>query len=137
MAAYVKYYCSTEDLAEKVHNLGSDTLKVALTNTAPTLTHTLLSQIGEISAGAGYSAGGATVSVTSSSQSSGLYKAIATDATISASGGDIGPFRYVVLHNVTATKLLGYWDIGSATTITDGNTWTADFDPTNGVIQVS
>ena len=137
MASYVKYYCSTEDLAEGVHNLGSDTFKLALTNTAPTLTHTLLSQIGEISAGAGYSAGGATVTVTSSSQSSGLYIAIATDATVTASGGDVGPFRYAVLHNETAVKLLGYWDIGSETTITDGNTWTADFDPTNGVIQVT
>lgn len=137
MAAFVKYYCSVEDLPEKVHNLGSDTLKVALTNTAPTLTHTTLSQISELAAGNGYSAGGATVTVTSSSQSSGLYKAIATDATITASGGDIGPFQYVVLHNETANKLLGYWNIGTTATITNGNTWTADFDPTNGLIQVT
>lgn len=137
MAAFVKYYCSTEDLAEKVHNFESDTIKVALTNTAPTLTHTTLSQINELAAGNGYSAGGATVTITSSSQSSGVYKAIATDATITASGGDIGPFQYAVLHNATANKLLGYWDIGTTATITNGNIWTADFDPSNGVLQVT
>lgn len=58
MVAFSKYNCFSENLAEKVHNLGSDTLKIALTNTAPNVAHTNLSQIGEISAGNGYTAGG-------------------------------------------------------------------------------
>lgn len=136
MAVYVKYYCSVEDIPEKVHNLGSDTLKIALTNTVPTLTHTTLSQIGEISAGFGYTGGGGAVTVSSSSQTTGTYKLIVSDVTFTASGGSIGPFRYAVLHNETANKLLGYWDVGTETTITTGNTYTCDFDATNGVIQV-
>lgn len=138
MAAYVKYYCSTEDLAEKVHNLGSDTLKLCLTNTAPTLTHTTRSQIGELSTGNGYTEGGTTVTITSSSQTSGVYKLLqAADVVFTASGGSIGPFRYVVLDNSTADKLLGYWDSGSETTITNGNTYTCDLDGTNGILQVT
>ena len=137
MASFVKYYCATEDLAEEVHNFASDTFKLALTNTAPTLTHTTLSQISELLAGNGYSAGGATITVSSSSQSSGLYKWICSDASITASGGDIGPARYAVLHNETANRLVGYWDAGAEFTITSGNAWSADFDATNGVIQVT
>ena len=40
MASYNKFQPFVEHLAEKVHNLGSDTLKVALTNTAPVATQT-------------------------------------------------------------------------------------------------
>lgn len=136
MAVFVKYYCSVEDIPEKVHNLGSDTLKIALSDAAPTLTHTTLSQISEITAGNGYSTGGGTVTVSSSSQTTGTYKLVASDVTFTASGGDIGPFRYAILHNTTADKLIGYWDVGTETTITSGNTYTCDLDATNGLLQV-
>lgn len=136
MAVFVKYYCSVEDLPEKVHNFGSDTLKIALTDTTPTLTHTTLSQIGELSAGNGYPAGGGTVTVTASSQTTGTYKLICNDVVFTASGGSIGPFRYAVLYNETANRLIGYWDVGTETTVTNGNTYTCDFDATNGVVQV-
>lgn len=137
MAAFVKYYCSTEDLAEGVHDFSADTLKLALTNTTPTLTHTTLSQITEIAETGGYTSGGLSITVSSSSQSTGTYKLIVSDASITATAGDVGPYRYAVLHNVTANKLLGYWDIGAETTTTSGNTWTADFDGTNGMLQVT
>jgi hypothetical protein len=81
MATFTKFNSFVEALAEKVHNLGSDTLKVMLTNTAPVATNTVKANITEISAGNGYSAGGATLTVSSSAQTSGTYKLVVDDVT--------------------------------------------------------
>lgn len=142
MASYVKYQCFVEHLAEGVHNLGSDTLKIALTNTTPNVaTHTVLADISEISAGNGYSAGGASASITSSAHTSGTYKLVLADVTITASGGTVGPFRYAVLYNDTPTSpanpLIAYWDYGSELTLGDGETFTTDFDATTGVLTIA
>ena len=136
------FYVFGENLAEKVHNLQSDTLKVMLTNTAPTAsTGTIKTDITEITAGNGYTAGGATLTVSSSSQASGLYKLVIADVTITASGGSIGPFRYAVIYNDTPTSpadpLIGYFDYGSAITLGDGEAFTLDFDGTNGVFTIN
>lgn len=136
MVAAVKYYCAAEDLAEGVHDWDTHVLKISLTNTAPDLTDVTLSDINEIAAGNGYTAGGATVTVSSSSQSSGLYKLIVSNVTFTASGGSIATFRYVVLRNSTQDRVIQYWDSGSNTTVTNGNTYTCTFDGTNGVIQI-
>lgn len=134
MASFVKYECFVEDVAEKVHNLGSDTLKIALTNTAPNAaTHTVLANITEISAGNGYSAGGSAVTVTGSAQSGGTYSlSQSADVVFTASGGSIGPFRYAVLYNDTSTSdsLIGYWDYGSSISLNSGETFTVDMGAT-------
>lgn len=141
MASFVKFYCFVEDVAEKVHNLGADTLKVMLTNTAPSQSNTIKANLTEISAGNGYSAGGSTVTITASSQTTGTYKLVGSDVTFTASGGSIGPFRYVVLYNDTPTSpadpLIGYWDYGSSITLADTETFTVDFDATNGILQLA
>ena len=140
MAAFNKFNSFVEALAEKVHNLGGDTLKVMLTNTAPVATNTVKANITEISAGNGYTAGGNTASVTSSAQTSGTYKLVLGDpATWTATGGSIGPFRYAVLYNDTATndELIGWWDYGSAVTLADGESFAVDFDPTTGVLTLA
>lgn len=140
MAAFNKFNSFVEALAEKVHNLGGDTLKVMLTNTAPVATNTVRANITEISAGNGYTAGGNTASVTSSAQTSGTYKLVLGDpATWTASGGSIGPFQYAVLYNDTATndELIGWWDYGSAVTLADGESFAVDFDPTTGVLTLA
>lgn len=140
MAAFNKFNSFVEALAEKVHNLGSDTLKVMLTNTAPVATNTIKANLTEIAAGNGYTAGGNTASVTSSAQTSGTYKLVLGDpATYTASGGSIGPFRYAVLYNDTATndELIGWWDYGSAVTLADGESFAVDFDPTTGVLTIA
>ena len=87
MASYNKFNCFVEDLAEQVHNLQSDTLKVALTNTLPVATNTVFANITEIAAGNGYTAGGTTATVSSSAQTSGTYKLVLNDVTFTASGG--------------------------------------------------
>jgi hypothetical protein len=140
MAAFNKFNSFVEALAEKVHNLGSDTLKVMLTNTAPVATNTIKANLTEIAAGNGYTAGGNTATVTSSAQTSGTYKLVLGDpATWTASGGSIGPFRYAVLYNDTATndELIGWWDYGSAVTLADGESFAVDFDPTTGVLTIA
>lgn len=138
MAAGNKFNCFVEDLAEKVHNLGSDTLKFMLTNSAPAATNTIKANLSEISAGNGYSAGGPTATVSSSSQTSGTYKLVIADTTITASGGSIGPFRYVVLYNDTPTSpadpLIAWWDYGSSITLADTESLTIDADATSGVL---
>jgi hypothetical protein len=139
MATFNKFNSFVEAVAEKVHNLGSDTLKVALTNSAPVATNTVLANITQISNGNGYTTGGATSAQVSSAQTSGTYKLVLTDVTWTASGGSIGPFRYVVLYNDTATndELIGYYDYGTNITVTSGNSFTVDFDGTNGVLTLA
>ena len=140
MAAFNKFNSFVEALAEKKHDLGADTLKVLLTNTAPVATNSVKANLTEISAGNGYTAGGNTASVTSSAQTSGTYKLVLGDpATWSATGGSIGPFRYAVLYNDTASndELIGWWDYGSAVTLADGESFAVDFDPTTGVLTLA
>jgi len=141
MAAFNKYNVFVEDLAEKVHNLGADTLKVALTNTAPNAgTHATLTDITQITAGNGYTAGGNAASITSSAQTSGTYKLVLGDpTTFTATGGSIGPFRYAVLYNDTSVtdRLIGWWDYGTSLTLADGEAFTVDFDPTSGVLTIA
>jgi len=138
MATFTKFNSFVEALAEKVHNLGSDTLKVMLTNTAPVAANTQKSDLTEIGAGNGYSAGGTTAGLTSSSQTSGTYKLVLADVVFTASGGTIGPFRYAVLYNDTATndELIGFWDYGSSITLQNGETFTWDADPSAGVLTI-
>jgi hypothetical protein len=140
MTAFTKFYSFVEALAEKKHNLGADTLKLLLSNSAPSAsTHTVKADLTEITPGNGYTAGGSTLVVTSSAQTAGIYKLIANDVTITASGGSIGPFRYVVLYNDTATndELIGFWDIGSSVTLASGESYPADFSATAGVLQLT
>lgn len=139
MASFNKFNSFVEAMAEKVHNLGSDTLKVMLTNTAPVATNTKKADLTEISPGNGYVAGGTTVTITSSAQSSGTYKLVGNDVTFTAAGGSLGPFRYVVLYNDTATnkELIGYWDNGSSVTLADTESYPIDFSSSNGILQVT
>lgn len=141
MATYNKFQAFVEHVAEKVHNLGADTLKVMLTNSAPVATNSVKADLTEISAGNGYTAGGNTVTISSSAQTSGTYKLVLADTTFTASGGSIGPFRYAVLYNDTPTSpadpLIGWYDYGSAVTLASGETLTVDFDGTNGVLTLA
>jgi len=140
MATFNKFDVFVENLAEKVHDLGSDTLKVALTNTAPVATNTVLTDITQISSGNGYTTGGATVSITSSTQTSGTYKLVLEDVVFTATGS-MGPFRYAVLYNDTPTSpadpLIGWYDYGSSITLGLNETFTLDFDPTNGALTLA
>lgn len=133
-SSFVKFQPFVENLAEKVFNLGSDSLKVALTNTAPTNTFSTLSQITEISY---TNCSARTLTTSSSAQSSGTYKLVIADLVLTASG-TVGPFRYVVVYDDTATndELICYFDYGSSVTLASTDTFTLDFDGSNGLLQI-
>jgi len=131
-----------------VHNmdLESDQIVVALSNTAPASESTnpttdgngILGNVTEISY---TNLSSRNVTTTSSTQSSGTYKLVLTDITLTSSGGSTGPFRYVYLYNDTvsspADPIVGYYDYGSSLTLNDGDSLTVDFSAANGVVQIA
>lgn len=139
MATFNKFNSFVANLGLKVYNLNTDTLKVMLTNTAPAATNTVKADITEISAGNGYTAGGTAVGSNAYSQAAGVAKLTGNDVVFTASGGSIGPFRYAVLYDDTATndELIGWWDYGSSVTLTAGGTFTVDFSAVNGILTVT
>ncbi len=120
------------------HNFASDTIKAVFTNSAPSSSNTVLADITQISAGGGYSTGGFAVTV-ALSETSGVAKVTMTDYTFTASGGSVGPFRYVVIYNDTSAsdKLVCYFDYGTSVTLADTETFTLDADATNGLFQLT
>lgn len=134
MASFQKFNTFVADISNKVHNLGSDQLTIALTNSVPVSTNTVIANITQISY---TNISSRNITTTSSTQSSGTYKLILADLTLTASGS-VGPFRYVVLYNSTASggPLIGWYDYGSAITLASTDTFTVDFDNTNGVLQI-
>jgi hypothetical protein len=124
MADWVKFNAFVEALAEKVHNLGSDTLKIALSNTAPNVTSDdTLTDVTQIAATGGYAP--ATVTITGSSQTGGTYSLTHSAVTFTASGAAFDAFRYAVLYNDTATndELIAYFDYGVAYILPDGQSF--------------
>lgn len=132
MASFNKFNDFAEQIGLKKINLDTDTLKVFLTNTAPVATDTAFGTPAEISAGNGYTAGGADAQGVWSESPAGTGQLVCTDIVWTASGGTIGPFRYAVLYDDTsATKhLIGWWDYGSSITLQIGETFTVDFAST-------
>lgn len=140
-SSLTKFHDFVEQLGKGVHNFSSHTFKVALTNTAPSTANTVLADITQVSATGGYSSGGYTLDSVSWSETSGTAKLTIADEVITASGGAVGPFRYVVLYNDTATSpadaLIGWYDYGSSITLADGESLTIDFDGSNGVLTIT
>ena len=128
MANYTKFQQFVEDLAHGVHNFDSDTIKVALSSAgnAPSASDdAVLTDITTIAAPAVNSV---TLTKSSSGQTSGTYKYIPNDLTMTASGS-VGPFRYVIIYNDTAANdpLICYFDYGSEVTLATGDTFKLDF----------
>jgi hypothetical protein len=145
MASFVKI---PDFVKNAVHNmdLESDTIAIALSNTAPGSESTnpatdgngILGNVTEISY---TNCSSRTVSTTSSSQTSGTYKLVLADLQLTASGGAVGPFQYVYVYNDTVTTpadpLIGYYDYGSALTLNDGDSFTVDFSQDNGILTLA
>lgn len=125
MATFTKINSFVEKLAEKSFNLGSDTLKVALTNTAHTSTWTQLSELTQV---AYTNLSDRTITITSSSQTAGTYTLVLQDLVLTATG-TVGPFRYIYIYDDTATndELIGYFDYGAPVTLGNGGSFTIDF----------
>ena len=131
MASFNKFEAFTEHLFEKVHDLDLDTLKIYLTDATPSAAaDAVKADLAELGAGNGYTAGGEDVQ-NATSRSGGTTSVTGVDVVWTASGGTVGPFRYVVLYNDTpaspADPLIGWWDYGSSITLASGETFTTDF----------
>jgi hypothetical protein len=138
MPAFNKFNAFTKDVGEAKHNLASHQIRVALTNTAPVAGNSVLADLTEI---AYTNCSSRLVTTTSSTQTGGVYKLVLADLVLTASGGSVGPFRYVVIYNDTQTSpakpLIGWYDYGSSITLASGETLTLDFDQVNGLLTIT
>ena len=128
MASYNKFNCFVEDICEKKHNLGSDTLKVAFSNAANAPSASADVKLADITTVPVSNLDSVTLAVSSSVQTSGTYKLVLADKTMTASG-TVGPFRYVIIYNDTAAndELIAWYDYGSEVTLASGDTFKLDF----------
>ena len=132
MATFTLFHEAIYNILNGAIDLDSHTHKAVLTNSAPTAaTDDELADITQITQQNGYTTGGVTLSsvtLTETGAGTGIWQWTAADFSWSASGGDFGPFRYIVIYSDTSTgdKLVGYLDYGSAISITNGNSFTVD-----------
>ena len=135
MATYNKFQDFSEQLVRGVHDWDANTFKIALTNTAPTATQTTwnLTDHPAPAAANGYTAGGAATTI-AVSETTGTTTVTGTQVVFTATAGGIGPFRYAVLYNDSATSpadaAVAYWDYGSSVTLADTETFTVKFNNT-------
>lgn len=149
MASYVKINDFVLHKAEGVHDLGSDQLMCALSNTAPgdeTNDPTadgngVLANVTEIAYTNLDGENPRNITTTSSAQTGGTYKLTLTDLTLTADGGSVGPFQYVYIYNDgptdPANPLICYHARTAETTLEDGDKLTLDFDDIEGLLQVA
>jgi hypothetical protein len=146
MATFNKLNGFIEHLAEGVHNLGSNQLAVALSNTAPgsestpptgSTANCILANVTQISY---TNLSSRNITTSTSDQTAGTYKLVLNDLVLTASGA-VGPFRYVYIYNDTPTSpadpLIGYYDYASSISLANGETFTIDFDGSNGVLTLA
>ena len=81
-----------------------------------------------------------TLANVTSTQTGGTYKLSADDKVLTASGGSVAAFRYVIIYNDSPTSpadpIVGYYDYGSALTLNDGDTFTIDIGA-NGILTLT
>ena len=143
MASFNKINDFVKNAVENM-DLASDTLKVALSNTAPGSetsnptadTNGILGNVTEIS----YSnLSSRTLANVTSTQTSGTYKLSADDLTLTASG-TVPAFRYIYIYDDTvsspADPLIGYYDYGSSLVLNNGDTFTIDIGA-NGILTLT
>ena len=128
MATYTKFQCFVEDICEKKHNLGSDTLKVAFSNASNAPSASADAVLADISTIVATNLGDVTLTVSSSGQSAGTYKLVVADKTLTASGA-VPAFRYVIIYNDTASnkELICWYNYGSEVTLALGDTFKLEF----------
>lgn len=130
MAAFRKFNCFAEDRDRGEHDFDADSFKICLTNVLPLSASEIFSEIIEIDATNGYVAGGTEVPITVD-MTDGVSKVMGEQIVFSASGGSIGPFRYVVLYNIINGRLISFWDYGQEITIQNGKNFTIRFNQTS------
>ena len=133
MASYNKFNQFIEDVYKGVHNFTADancTLTVALcaAANAPVATNAILGDLTQI---AYTNLSSRIITGVTAEQSSGTVHLTANDLTLTASGGSVATFRYVVIYNDDPTSpadpLICWFDYGSNVTMADTETFLIDF----------
>lgn len=135
MATFTLVNSFGEAMAEGKHNLSSNQLTVALTNTEHVDEWDELEDLTQVE----YTNLSTRNFITSSSsQTLGTYTLGVYKLTLTASGA-VGPFRYVYIYNDTATndELLGYYDYGSAVTLASTDTFAIGAASTFAIFTIS
>lgn len=132
-----KFTAFATEVGLQSHQLNTDEIRVALTNTLPVISQTVFDAVTNHpppAAANNYPAGGADITNLFSAG-----KMTGTDVVFTATAGGIGPFRYAVLYNYTnaSKKLIGWYDYGAAITLGVGETFTVDFDPSTGILTIT
>jgi hypothetical protein len=126
VATWNKFQAWSETMVE-VANLGTDQFVIALTNSAPIATNSVLADLTQISY---TNLSSRNLTTASSTQTGGTYNLTFNDLVLTASGA-VATFRYVVVYDDTPTSpadpLVGWWDYGSSITMANGETFTIDF----------
>lgn len=129
MATYNKFEGFVGYLGLAAVNLNTDTLKVYLSNAAPSASaDDVKADLAEITNENGYTAPVDTQNTYA--EASGTGTLAGTKIVITASGGTVGPFQYVVLYDDTHASdiLIGWWNYGAALTLQADETFTIKFN---------
>ena len=145
MATFNKVNDFVENVAHGVFDLGMNQLAVALSNTAPGSESSpptasgngVLANVTQVSY---TNLSSRNITTSASAETGGTYKLTLTDLVLTASGS-VGPFRYVYIYSDTPTSpadpIIGYYDYGSSVTLANGETFTVDFDGSNGLLTIA
>ena len=134
MATGTKFQQFIEDLHHGVHDLETDQLMIALCNAAnaPSASaHSVLADLTQIAyTNLLNNPTSRQLTTSTSAQTGGTYVLTLADLTISASGGALPTFRYVVFYNDTpsspADPLIAFYDHGGDVDLADGESYTVD-----------
>ena len=134
MATLSKFEIFVQDLANGVHNLGTDNLRLGLTPTLPSASLDALRAdvAGEIVyTNLASDPTSRNITIASSTQTGGTYSLVASDQTLTASGGAVAAFQYIFIFNEGTTAkvdpVIGWYDYGSSLTLNDGESLTIDY----------
>lgn len=128
--AYNKFQQFAENLSKGVHNFSSDstctlTLALCAAGSAPVATNAVLADLTTISY---TNLSSRVVTGAGAEHTTGTVQFAVNDHTLTASGGAVSTFRYVVLFDDDPTSpadpLIGWWDLGENVTLTDGSSIT-------------
>ncbi|MDH5452680.1 MAG: hypothetical protein OEX14_04930 [Paracoccaceae bacterium] len=132
MAAFNKFQDFTEQALKAVHNFSAagHQIDIYLSNATPSAAlDAAKADLAEITIANGYT--GPVDTANDMTETGGTATVTGTDVTITAAGGSVGPFQYIVYMNQSATApldaLIGWWDYGAGITLADGESFTVDF----------
>lgn len=122
-----KFFCLSMDLGTGIHNFRDHDIAVMLTNIEPQREWENAAQVKELDAINGYPAGGFILQKTGVRRDGTTTYWLARPVIVVAKEKAIGPFRWEVLYNKTAGRLISFLDYGGEDDVIPGQALTLDF----------